>query len=235
MQINDLKGLYIAHRGVHNSEIIENTIPAFSLAISKNTPIELDVNILKDGNIVVYHDSNLNRLMNIDQDISEYNYSDLKKLVFPNTDIHIPLFSEVLELVNGKVLVVVEIKKSKTFSCSDYCKRIVSILEKYSGNFIIKSFDIKIVKWFLKNTNYITGLLITKRKNNYNDMFVNSNFGISLINPDFISVSTKIMNSRVIQNFRKKHPVLIWTIKNKETLNSSLEYGDSFIVDDYFF
>ena len=49
MVLEDLKGLYIAHRGIQNDDTIENTIPAFSFAISKKIPIEFDIHILKDG------------------------------------------------------------------------------------------------------------------------------------------------------------------------------------------
>ena len=235
MKLDDLRGLYIAHRGIHNDKIIENTIPAFSLAISKNIPIELDINILKDGNIVVYHDANLKRLLGIDEKLSGYSYDKLKKLAFPNTSIHIPLFTDVLDLIDGKILVVVEIKKSDIYSYIEYCEKIVSILKNYSGNIVIKSFDIRIVNWFLKNTNYITGILITKRKNNLYDFLINKRITLFSLKPNFISISTKIVMSRLVKNFRKKGPVLVWTIKNKDTLDIVKEYGDSFLIENFYF
>ena len=79
MVLEDLKGLYIAHRGIQNDDTIENTIPAFSLAISKKIPIEFDIHILKDGKLVVFHDDTLKRLMGIDKRIEDYTYEELKK------------------------------------------------------------------------------------------------------------------------------------------------------------
>lgn len=231
MKIDDLKGLCIAHRGVHNNVVIENTIPAFSLALEKNIPIELDIHMLKDGSIVVYHDDNLKRLIGVDRNISSYTYEELKKVTFPNTDIHIPLFSDVLDIVNGKVLLVVEIKKSNDYSCKEYCKNIVSVLEKYKGNFVIKSFDIRIVNWFTKNTDYITGLLISGKSKKMYNLLIKNSINFSMLKPDFISVDYHIVDSKFVQNFRKKGPVLVWTIRNIDTLNKIKSKADSYLVE----
>lgn len=231
MEIKDLKGLYIAHRGIHNDQVIENTIPAFSNAISKKVPIELDINLLKDGNIVVYHDDDLKRLMGIDRRLDSYSYSELEKLVFPNTNIHIPLFSDVLKLVSGKVLLVIEIKKTDITSYSKYCKQIIKLLKNYTGDFVIKSFDIRIVSWFLKNTDYITGLLMIKRKKSIYDFIINQKITLSILKPNFISVDHHIVGSKLIQGFKKHHPVLVWTIRNKDILRQVKDKADSFLID----
>lgn len=233
MKNGDLRDLYIAHRGIHNDKIIENTIPAFSLAIEKKIPIELDINILKDEKIIVYHDYNLKRLFGLDIDLFSYNYDEIKKLTFPNTATHIPLLSEVLKLVEGKVLLIIEVKKNKIFSYKDYCKKIVSILNNYPYDFVIKSFDIRIVYWFLKNTNYITGLLIAKSKKSLWNVLVRNKIVLSILKPSFISVDYHIVDDDFIQDFRKEKPVLVWTIKNRHTLNKLKNYSDSFLIDDF--
>lgn len=231
MDINKLKGLYIAHRGIHNKNVIENTVPSFSLALEKKMPIEFDIRVLKDGNLVVYHDNNLKRLMNIDKKLSDFTYEELKKLTFPNTNIHIPLFSDVLELVNGKVLLVIEVKKSDFLSYQEYCRKIVSVLDKYSGCFVIKSFDIRVVNWFLKNTSYVTGLLLSDLKNNVFDFF-KSYRTFSFMKLDFLSVDYRIIDNKMIQKFRKKKPVLVWTIRNINDLNNVKDKADSFLIEE---
>lgn len=234
MKINDLKGLYIAHRGIQTDKTIENTLPAFSLAIDKKIPIEIDLHILKDKNIVVYHDNNLKRLMNIDRKLSSYTYNELKQLTFPNTDIHIPKLEDVLNFVHGKVLLIIEIKKCDTYY-KEYCRKIVSILKKYKYDFVIKSFDIRIVKWFLKNTDYITGLLIANRKKNIYDLIIMQKITFSIIKPNFLSVDSHIIEKKIIQNYRKKKPVLVWTINNLDTLNKVKDKADSFLIEKFYF
>lgn len=235
MQLNDLKGLYIAHRGIQIENTIENTIPAFSLAISKKVPIELDLHILKDGNIVVFHDHNLKRLLGIDREISSYRYEELKELTFPNTKTHIPLFEDVLKLVSGKVLLVIEIKETKIMNYSGYCQKIVSVLENYPYDFVMKSFDIRIVHWFLKHTSYITGLLIANRKGSFYDFLMQKRIIISCLNPDFLSVDYHIASNSVIRDFRKKKPILVWTIRDINTLNKIKDKADSYLIEKFYF
>ena len=96
-----LKSNIIAHRGAfNNKDIPENSIKAFEKAIEKNYIIELDVHILKDNTIVVYHDDNVKRLTGVDKSIIDFNYSQLKELSLLNTKYKIPRLIDVLELVN---------------------------------------------------------------------------------------------------------------------------------------
>lgn len=75
-----LKDTIIAHKGVHGDTIIENTMPAFLLAMQKGYTIELDVHILQDDTIVVFHDDTLIRAAGIDSKIKDFTYPELKKI-----------------------------------------------------------------------------------------------------------------------------------------------------------
>lgn len=83
-KINFLKRSLIAHRGVHNLQIPENTIPAFYKCVDKNYIIELDIHILIDNTIVVYHDYNLNRLTKVNKVIETLTYEQLSKIKIKN-------------------------------------------------------------------------------------------------------------------------------------------------------
>lgn len=235
MEVNQLKGLYIAHRGIQNGKTIENTIPAFSLALEKKVPIEFDIHILRDGKLVVYHDDTLKRLLNIDKKISDYSYEELKKLTFLNTELHIPSFQEVLEFVRGKVLLVIEIKKSDCISYQKYCEKVFSVLKDYRGDFVVKSFDIRIVHWFLKHTNYVTGLLIANRKGSVYDYLMQRRLTLTILKPHFISVDYHIAESSVVQDFRKKGPVLAWTIKDNLILEKIKDRVDGYLIQEFYF
>lgn len=66
-RLDFLKQNIIAHRGIHNINkgIPENSLLAFEKAIKNNYIIELDLHILKDRNVVVFHDDNLERMTGI--------------------------------------------------------------------------------------------------------------------------------------------------------------------------
>lgn len=102
----------IAHRGLHdmNNGVIENSLEAFKLGIENKYIIELDVNILKDDEIIVFHDDNLHRITGVNKNISECTYDEIKNLKLKNTNSYIPKLEEVLMLVDGRVPLLIEIK-----------------------------------------------------------------------------------------------------------------------------
>jgi glycerophosphoryl diester phosphodiesterase len=108
----------IAHRGGTNWAP-ENTLSAFRKAIEAGAyGIELDIHRCKTGQLVVIHDETLNRTTNGIGYIKDTTIDDIKKLSagswysskFANEKV--PLLSEVLDLVNGKVEINIEIKNA---------------------------------------------------------------------------------------------------------------------------
>ena len=140
----------IAHRGLHKGrEIPENSMLAFQKAVEKNYGIELDITISKDNEIVVFHDDTLNRLCNVNGNIEDFEYSFLKKLKLYETQEHIPLFSEVLDLTKNKVPLIIEIKKHKNIGILE--TKLCELLNNYAGEYYICSFEKEILTWFKKN------------------------------------------------------------------------------------
>lgn len=217
----------IAHRGIHNEAIPENSMKAFSLALKKNIPIEFDVHILKDKNIVVFHDDNLKRMTNKDKFIKECTYEEIKDLKLKNTDEKIPLLKDVLKLVGGKVLLDIELKMDVTdHSLED---GLIEILKDYNGEVILKSFDYRKVKYLKKHTNYKIGLLI-KRMSGFKDFIIrNINFNI-LIKPDFLACNKNMLDCKSVKTFKKD--IYIWTIKNKDELK--IYKSDYYISENIF-
>ena len=217
----------IAHRGIHNEAIPENSMKAFSLALKKNIPIEFDVHILKDKNIVVFHDDNLKRMTNKDKFSKECTYEEIKDLKLKNTDEKIPLLKDVLKLVDGKVLLDIELKMDVTdHSLED---GLIEILKDYNGEVILKSFDYRKVKYLKKHTNYKIGLLI-KRMSGFKDFIIrNINFNI-LIKPDFLACNKNMLDCKSVKTFKKD--IYIWTIKNKDELK--IYKSDYYISENIF-
>ncbi|MCI9552487.1 MAG: hypothetical protein HFE94_03005 [Acutalibacter sp.] len=59
-----LEGRNFAHRGLHTADhsIPENSLPAFRRAVEAGYGIELDIQLSKDGQVVVFHDDTLDRV-----------------------------------------------------------------------------------------------------------------------------------------------------------------------------
>jgi len=215
----ELKNLHIAHRGLHNNEIPENSIAAFKKALDKNMPIELDIRLLKDKNIVVFHDENLKRMTGYNKDIEKCTYEDIKELKLKDTNERIPLLKDVLKLVNNKVLLIIEFKNSK-FGLES---KAIKLLDDYK-NFCLQSFNLRTLYFFkLIRPKYVVGLLVSyKRKRKLNLLF----------EPDFFSHSLKGIDNKFVKRKKSKNiPIFVWTIRNNEELLLAQKYGDSFIAE----
>ena len=83
----------IAHRGLHDKERPENSLPAFQNAIDNGYAIELDVQMIADGTLVVFHDESLSRVTNNDGYLKFLNKSDLEILTLKGSKERIVLVS----------------------------------------------------------------------------------------------------------------------------------------------
>jgi glycerophosphoryl diester phosphodiesterase len=149
----------IAHRGLHNDVMVpENSLLAFQRAIEKNYPIELDVHLSADGHVIVFHDEFLERMTGVNKNITKQSLKQLKELRLEGVEQEIPTLIEVLELVQGKVPIVIELK---TFNFDGVLEeKVLQLLENYTGEFSIQSFNPLTLEWFhQKAPDIIRGLL----------------------------------------------------------------------------
>ena len=141
-------GRNFAHRGLHSEDqsVPENSLRAFALAAEAGYGMELDVQLSRDGQVVVFHDDTLNRVCGIDKRVDELDYDELKTLPLYGTEERIPLFSEVLALVDGRTPLIVELKTGPRNK--ELCEKTWALLRKYPGAYCIESFHPLIVAWF---------------------------------------------------------------------------------------
>lgn len=211
----------IAHRGDHNKQkhIIENTLEAFEKAIEKGYLIELDIRRLKDNTIVVFHDDNLKRLAGIDKKVSELTFDEIKQVNLLDTNSKIPTLEEVLNMVDGRVPILIEIKSN--FKVGVLEKDLSRLLKKYKGKFAIQSFNPLSLRWFkINNPKILRGQLsygYNKLKNKPIQRFVMKNMLLNFLSsPDFISYKVADISKEKVLKIKKKMPILGWTVDNKE-------------------
>lgn len=234
--INFLKKSLIAHRGFHNikENIPENSIEAFKLAIEKGYIIELDLHILKDNNIVVFHDDNLFRMTGVNKKIKDCTYNEIKDLRLNNTDNYIPLFTDVLKIVDGRVPLLIELKYDVKVGKIE--KEVMKILNGYKGKYAIMSFN-PLSVFYLKRKypDVIRGQLSCNYKDvkiNFIKRYILKNMYFNFITkPDFIAYAIKSMPCKKVEEFRRNGLVLGWTIKSEEGLKKAKLYFDNFICE----
>ena len=144
-------GRAYAHRGLYKNggDSPENSLPAFKRAVDAGYGIELDVQLSSDGEVVVFHDDDLKRACGVEKRVDGLTLAELQKLSLFESGERIPLFSQVLELVGGKVPLIVELKTGKRNA--ELCEKTLALLRAYGGDACVESFDPRIVRWFRKN------------------------------------------------------------------------------------
>jgi glycerophosphoryl diester phosphodiesterase len=132
----------IAHRGYHDAKAgrIENTLPAAAAAVERNFAIECDLQITADDRVVVFHDETLDRLTEASGRVDGASLAELKAARFKDGVARIPTLEELLDLVDGRVPLLVELK-SRWAGDRRLESAVAASLSTYSGPVAVMSFD----------------------------------------------------------------------------------------------
>ena len=240
--LNQFENIFYSHRGLHNSQLDlspENSLEAFKLSVENGFGIELDVQLSKDNIPVVIHDFNLSRLCGVDLDVRNLTLEDIKKYNLLNSKENIPTLQEVLDLVHGKVPLIVEIKATNNIDKT--CLSVAKVLDNYMGVYCIESFNPFAALWYKKNRpDIIRGQLSTNhiksKKHNFILAFLLQflcfNF---LTKPDFICYNVNYKNNISFILCKKLYKVfsIAYTIPSKEMYIKSKNYYDLFIFENF--
>ena len=146
--ISSYRGVNFAHRGLHGEGRAENSLSAFIAARDAGFGIELDVRLSADGEMVVFHDDTLTRVTGIDKRVDELTLAELRELRLLGGDDTVPTLREVLEVIDGRVPLLIEIKEDAGKSA--VTRTLVRELEGYVGPYIVESFNPLALKLFRK-------------------------------------------------------------------------------------
>lgn len=222
----------VAHRGLWNDKITENSLSAYANAVKNNYPIEIDVYMTADGEIVSFHDYTLERMTGKKGLIYESTLAEIKKLRLKGSDEKIPTLKEVLDLVNGKVPLLIELKDQPK---DEYVKTAVDILKNYKGEFAVQSFNPFYVNTIRKIApGFIRGILATENAQDQKPLtkFVLKHMSLNfLCKPDFISYSytgLPLKKSKV-----KNLPVLAWTVTDAATAEKIKPFCNNIIFENF--
>ena len=231
--LEELRNWKYAHRGLHDEALPENSMGAFRAALENGYGIELDIHLMKDGNLAVIHDTSLKRTAGVDVKITELTTGDLVNYRLGGTEETIPLFSQVLELFDGKAPLIIELKADG--NCKELVDAAVKAMEGYEGAYCMESFDPRCILELKKNhpqiirgqltSNYfkdedstLPGVLkwiLTHQAENF------------LTKPDFVAY--KFSDRETLSNTlaRKFWGIqgVTWTLKTQEDLDKAVAEG----------
>lgn len=221
----------IAHRGLHNKTICENSKSAFQNAIDHNISIELDVQMTQDGELIVFHDENSFRLTNQSFDVIATPYTLLKELKLLDTQDSIVLLQEVLNLVKGKVPILIDVKNNQFDTLFE--TKLAQMLDEYKGEVAVCSFNYQTIKWFSQHRpNILRGLNFGDRPHYGFKDFLEFLYHFDRSEPNFVSLDYDLLDTFIVSYCRfLKIPLLCWTIDSQEKKEKALKKVQGIIVE----
>lgn len=224
----------IAHRGLHGIDAPENSLAAFGKAIEAGFPIEIDVRPIDDGTVVVFHDDKLTRMTDLDGYVCNMTRSDLEKVRLRNSDERIPTFKEVLEFVDGRTPLLIEIKNDSTVGQLE--RDTLELLSSYKGEYAVQSFNPYSMKFFKKNAPQIPrgqlSCFFDKKDLGFFKRFVLKRLKMNKVSsPDFISYNHANLPNKYVT--KTKLPTLAWTVRSNAEMEKCLPYCDNIIFENF--
>lgn len=232
----------VAHRGLHDiaKGVPENSLLAFRKAMEAGYAIETDVRITGDQQVVVFHDPDLTRLCGREGIVNRMPLGELKTLKLLGTEETVPSFRDLLDLVQGAVPLVVEIKKDKGEPVGTLETSVARMLQHYPGPFVVQSFNPRTVKWFEKNAPQIVrGQISTDLANMTKGLswFTKLQLKRALMNgygnPDFLAYDVRDLPSEITAAARRRGlPLLSWTVRTPSERARAAAHADNVIFED---
>lgn len=215
----------------------ENTMGAFSEAVRRKADgIELDVQLTKDGEIVVIHDEKLGRVSNGSGWVKDHTLKELRKLnfnkTFPEQGIaKIPTLKEVYELMRKEeMLVNVELKTSIIFY-EGLTDKVLELSARMGmeDKVLYSSFNhYTLLEMKQKNSGIRTGML-------FEDGIVDApiyakRLGVDALHPIYTHLQHPDF---LIQCREEKLPLHVWTVNTKERFQEMQKAGVDAVITNY--
>lgn len=231
--MDSLRNWNYAHRGLHDELRPENSMAAFRAALQKGYGIELDLHLMKDGDVAVIHDHSLKRTAGVDIPIEELSAEELPNYYLEGTFETIPTFRQVLELFDGQAPMIIELKVAQG-NVGPLIEAVMAQLKDYSGAYCIESFDPRCLLYLKKHypwvirgqltSNYFKGehkvllpikLLMTLQMGNF------------LTRPDFVAYRDRDRKNFGMLLVQKVWGVqgVTWTITDAQQQQAAIEDG----------
>lgn len=233
----------IAHRGLHTEKKgrIENSQSAFEKAAAKGFAIECDVQLTADGQAVVFHDDEVDRVLDGKGKVKSLTVKQIKKMKFRGGKDRVQTLQELLEQVDGRETIVIEIK-SLWDDDMTLTRHVLDVLTLYRGPHAIMSFDENIMACAAElQPNIVRGITADRVTDPYYNMLPVSR-RIAMQNlehlprskPHFISYYFRDLPFQPVGEIRRRgFPIITWTIRSDEEARLARRYCDQVTFENY--
>lgn len=214
----------LAHRGLfdNGNGVPENSLPAFQAACEGGYAIELDVHLTADGQLIVFHDEGLMRACSAAGDPRRMTLDALRQLRLFGTGERIPTLDEVLDLVDGRAPLLIELKTTARYR--ELTIAAMQRLRRYQGPYLFESFNPLMLHVLRRRDPMIPRGQLVTRHSGESLAWRAAGFVLGtlmtncLSRPDFIAYDAGMDNSFTIWVQRRlfRTPLCAWTVRSPE-------------------
>lgn len=241
-----IKGTDFAHRGLHGlaEGCPENSLAAIEEAVQNGYGVEIDIQRSADYEAIVFHDTNLHRMTEKTGLVVSRTSNFLSETRLAGSSEKIPTLRQVLDLVNGRVPLLIEIKSSPGPGVPGVLEqRVASLLENYSGPVGVMALSPNPLAWLgllspqtplgnvvssVHRTSYLKGFLRTATK------IVRSLGAGAIAKSDFVAVDLSIIEQIQPDVIREKgKPLLTWTVTSEADAVGARCHADALIFEGF--
>ncbi|MFD1701530.1 glycerophosphodiester phosphodiesterase family protein [Methylopila henanensis] len=235
----------IAHRGLHDraAGVIENTAAAIEAAAAAGYGIEIDVRSTAEGEAVVFHDADLDRLIDATGPVAKRTIAELRSLPFRDCGERLITLDECLDIVGGRVPLVVEVKSSATGD-TRLARRVAEVVGSRGGPVVVESFDPRVLALMRQLAPHVPRGIV-------GDAFADADahwahlspakrfFARNLLHwratrPDFLSWNVRDLDRRAVRMARKAgRPVTTWTVRTPEDVARAAAGADQIVFEGF--
>lgn len=220
-----------AHRGLHGGAIVENSPSAFRAAIDAGHGIELDVQASADGEPIVFHDYELDRLTGSTGKLAGLPAATIGAVLIKGTGECIPTLKQVLDQISGRAPLLIEVK-SPGRHVDALSRAVLRALAGYDGPVAVMSFNPEIGRWFARNApDVLRGLVVTEAGKRWRG-WLTRRLALWRSRADFLAYDIRDLPSRFAAAQRARGlPTLTWTCRTDAQRATAARHADQIIYE----
>lgn len=222
-----------AHRGLHGGGVPENSPAAFAAAVERGMGIECDIQRSRDGQPVVFHDWELDRLTGEQGPVAKRSAEQLGMVRLSGGEESIPTLRQVLDAIGGRVPILIEVKSRRDTRVNPLCLAVRRTLEGYRGPHAVMSFDPRVSHWFARHSPFtVRGLVVTEENDRALPGMIRRRLALWHARPDFLAYDVRDLPSRFAAAQRRRGlPLATWTVRSAELRRVAAQHADAPIVE----
>ena len=231
-ELDRLGALPFAHRGLHGGVLVENSAGAIAEAAARGFGVELDVQLSRDGEAMVFHDYELDRLTIEQGPLADRTASQLQAIRLYVGNEVIPRLTEALAAISGRVPLLIEVK-SRRRRADALCAAVARAVDGYAGPVGVMSFNPEVGAWFARNAPAILrGLVVTEHGKRGLGGRIQRPLALWRSSSDFLAYDVRDLPSSFAAAARSRGlPVYTWTVRTEADRASAAAHADQIIFE----